>query len=104
MNRFVFLTVAILSATTVLADDEPCCAYSAPVETKASCAKTFATLDLTAEQRAKMEKLAADCDKTGCSKEGMATMEKAAKDVLTEDQFVAWKTACGAEPAGKMKS
>jgi len=71
---------------------------------KAACATTFAKLDLTAEQKTKMETLAAECDKSGCSKESMAKMEKDAKGILSEEQFTAWKAACSGKMEAKTQS
>jgi hypothetical protein len=58
---------------------------------------TLASLNLTAEQKPKMEKLAAECGKGGCTKESMAKMNKEAEQVLTKEQFVTWKAACEGE-------
>ena len=70
----------------------------------AMCQATFAKLDLTAEQKTKMEKLAAECDKAGCTKESMTKMEASAKGILSEKQFSAWKAACSAHHAEKTQS
>ncbi len=85
-------------ASVAFAGDKACCAKTASNDMKAGCSATFAKLDLTADQRAKMEKLAAECDKGGCKKETMAKMEKGAEGVLSPAQFAAWKQEC----AGKM--
>ena len=71
---------------------------------KAACAATFANLNLTAEQQGKMEKLAAQCDKSGCTKESMAKMEKSAKGILTAEQFTTWKAACSGKMGEKKQS
>ena len=41
-----------------------------------------------------MESLAADCEKSGCTKESFAKMEKGAKQVLSKEQLAMWKSAC----------
>ncbi len=62
---------------------------------------TFANLDLTAEQKTKMETLAAECQTGGCTKESMAKMEAGAKGILSEEQFVAWQSACRTKTSEK---
>src|SRR5205085_7699560 len=89
LNSLVLIATAIFAASTVFADDKPCCANGQNMT--AMCEATFAKLDLTAGQKAQMEKLAMECDKGGCTKESMAKMEKRAKGILTNKQFAAWK-------------
>ncbi len=81
-------------SSLAFAGDKACCAKNASNEMKAGCAATFVKLDLTADQRTKVEKLAAECDKGGCNKETMTKMEKGAKGVLSPTQFAAWKKEC----------
>ncbi len=98
-KAFGFVAAALFAASSVaFAGDKACCAKTASNDMKAACSATFAKLDLTADQRSKMEKLAAECDKGGCNKETMAKMEKSAKRVLSPAQFATWKAEC----TGKM--
>lgn len=71
---------------------------------KAACAATFANLNLSSEQKSKMEKLSAECDKGGCNEASMAEMEKQARGILTEEQLAAWKAACAARKSEKKQS
>ena len=87
------IALAAFTAASVFAGDKACCAKAAG-NTKEACMATFAKLDLTAEQKGKMETLAEECTKTGCTKESMAKMEKGAKSILSKEQFAAWKTEC----------
>ena len=64
---------------------------------------TFANLNLTPEQKAKMEKAAADCHKGGCTEETMAKMNKDAQEILTEQQYAAWKDSHKTHKAGGKK-
>jgi hypothetical protein len=86
-------------------DEAACCAGMAGKEMKGACSATFANLNLTAAQKSKMEKLAADCEKGGCNEQTMAQMEKSARKVLNKEQFTQWKAACsGHDQAGKKQS
>lgn len=88
----------------MLAEEKACCTTMAANESKQACSATFATLDLNADQKAKMEKLAAECDKAGYNKQSMAKMEKNAKTILSKDQFAAWKAACTRKMSDRTQS
>ncbi len=98
MKKFsllAFLAAGLLAASTSFAGEKGCCAsMSGEKMAKGACLETFAKMDLTAEQKAKLETLAAECDKAGCTSESMAKMEAGAKDVLSAEQFDSWKSAC----------
>lgn len=106
MIKVTFLAIcgtALLAVSPIVAHEEAaCCATTAAA--KASCEKTFAKLDLSAAQKTKMQKLAAECDKSGCTKEGMAKMERGAKTILSKKQFAAWKSACDSKTSEKTQS
>ena len=93
------ITAAALTAASAVAGDKACCATTTTAANKHNCEATFANLDLNAEQKAKMQKLAEECTKGGCNKDTMAKMEESAKSILSKEQFAAWRSACG----GKME-
>lgn len=94
-SKLAVAAFALFAASSAFASDKACCASMASTEMKPqACEATFANLGLNAEQTGKMKKLAAACDKTGCTKESMTQMEKGAKGVLSKEQFAAWKAAC----------
>ncbi len=103
-TALAFVAAGMISASSAFAGDKACCAHGASNDMKAACEATFAKLDLNAEQKTKMETLAADCDKGGCNKETMAKMEKGARGVLTKEQFATWKAACSGKMAEKAQS
>jgi cytolysin (calcineurin-like family phosphatase) len=96
-----FLAAGLLAASPAFAEDKDCCAHASTAGMTASCDATFAKLDLTVAQKTKMKKLAAECDKSGCTKESMAKMEKKAQGILSKEQFAAWKAACAGKTADK---
>jgi len=104
LTGLAFLAAGLFAVSSAFAGDKACCAHNASNDMKAACEATFAKLDLNAEQKNKMETLAAACNKTGCTKESMATMEKAAKGVLSKEQFATWKAACAGHSAEKTQS
>ena len=106
MTKFkglAFLAAVLFAASPLFAGDKACCAHQASNEKK-NCSATFANLDLTTEQKTKMEALAAECHKGGCNEESMAKMEKSAKGILSKEQLAAWMAACKGEHAEKTQS
>ena len=89
-----FLAVGCFAISQVSAEEKACCAHGGAKQAKMDCSATFANLNLNADQKAKMEKLAADCEKGGCNEQTMARMEAGARKVLNKEQLAAWKAAC----------
>jgi hypothetical protein len=58
------------------------------------CTQTYATLNLSAEQKTKMDALVAKCNKNGCTKESMEAFMKSAEGVLSKEQMATLKTEC----------
>lgn len=97
MTKFTllaFVAAGLFAASTAFAGEKAgCCAMGGEKMSKAGCEMTFAELDLSAEQRTKMQKLAADCHAGGCTEETMAKMNQEAEKVLSKEQFAAWKAS-----------
>ena len=70
--------------------DGGCCAKNA----KMDCTQTYAKLNLSAEQKTKMDALVAKCNKNGCTKESMEAFMKSAEGVLSKEQMATLKTEC----------
>ena len=78
-NALAVMAAGLVVAGSAFAGDKACCAQHAKND-KAVCAASFAGLDLTAEQKSKMETLAAECDKSGCTHGSMAKMDTKRED------------------------
>ena len=85
--------VAMLMASNAFAGDHACCAKGASKADAMACVN-LATLNLTADQKAKIEAWQADCMKAGCTKESRKTFLKQAKEILSADQFAQLKAQC----------
>jgi hypothetical protein len=70
--------------------DGGCCAKNA----KMDCTQTYAKLNLSADQKTKMDALVAKCNKNGCTKESMEAFMKSAEGVLSKEQMATLKTEC----------
>ena len=66
--------------------DHACCATGAKMDTA-----SFAPLNLSAEQKTKMDGLVEKCNKDGCTKESMAAFMKSAETILSKEQMATFK-------------
>ncbi len=103
LKVLAFLTVGMFAVSQVFAGDKACCAHGGAQQAKMNCSATFANLDLNADQKAQMEKLAADCEKGGCNEQTMAKMEQSARKILDKEQFAQWKAACASHQHSEKK-
>jgi Spy/CpxP family protein refolding chaperone len=93
LNGLALITAAVFAATSANAGDKGCCAAHAK-NGKMHCAQTYAKLNLSSEQKVKLEKLEAQCNKAGCTKESMNKFMKSAEGILSNEQFEALKAEC----------
>jgi len=87
------VAAAMLTASSAFAGDKACCANGAADRSSMTCVD-LATLNLTPDQRAKIEAWQADCMKAGCTKESRKTFLKQAKGILSAEQFAQLKAQC----------
>jgi Spy/CpxP family protein refolding chaperone len=97
MKKFAglaFLAAAAFAVTPAFAGDKQkeksCCAAKGEMD----CAATYAKLNLTAEQKAKMDALVEKCKGSGCTKESTEAFMKSAENILSKEQMAAFKTEC----------
>jgi Spy/CpxP family protein refolding chaperone len=100
----VILAAAMLVAAPAFAGGKGgCCMKNAAHETKGSCMNmTLAELNLTADQKQKMEKWQEECCKAGCTKESHAKFLSKAKGILSAEQYDKLKASC--EPGKKTEA
>jgi hypothetical protein len=87
------VAVAMLIASSAFAGDKACCVKGVSNTDKTACAD-LATLNLTPDQKAKIEAWQAECVKAGCTKESRKTFLKQAKGILSPEQFAELKARC----------
>ena len=100
MRKFTGLALmaaAALAVASAYAGDKEkdggCCATHA--NSKMDCSQTYAKLNLSAEQKTKMDALVAKCNKDGgCTKESMEAFMKSAEGVLSKEQLATLKAEC----------
>src|SRR5436309_15821927 len=89
------VAAAMLIASSAFAKDKSgdmaCCAKNA--SNQKSCAN-LASLNLTADQKSKIEAWQSECLKGGCTKEGREGFLKKAQGILSADQYAKLKAEC----------
>jgi hypothetical protein len=86
------LAVGMLMASSAFAGDKACCAKGA-ANAGVACVN-LATLNLTADQKTRIEAWQTECMKAGCTKESRQTFLSRAKIILSAEQFAQLKAQC----------
>src|SRR5436853_4577400 len=95
------LTLLTLGTLSVLSpgfagpkpDADACCAGSASHANNAACID-YGSLNLTGDQKSKIEAWQAECTRAGYTKESRPTFLKQAKGILSAEQFAKRKEKC----------
>ena len=87
------LAAAMLVASGAFAGDHACCAKGASKAQPMACAN-LASLNLTPDQKTKIDAWQAECMKAGCTKESRQTFLNHAKGILSPQQFGELKAQC----------
>lgn len=96
MTKLIAVAVAgMLVAGSMFAGEHGDCA--AGHDGKMACAVSTADLNLTPEQKTKMDALMAEHHKEGCSKASETKYMHEAKGILTAEQFAKFKAECKGE-------
>src|SRR6266567_3839467 len=87
------VAAAMLTASSAFAGDKACCAKGASNMGSRACAN-LTMLNLTPDQKAKIDAWQADCMKAGCTKESRQAFLSHAKGILSAEQFAQLKAQC----------
>ena len=95
MTKLITLAVAgLFAAGTMFADEHGNCAKKVGNEEKVACQASMANLNLTAEQKTKMDAAMAEHHKAGCTEASEAKFMKDAEGILTPEQYAKFKAEC----------
>jgi len=87
------MTAAAFVVTPAFAGDKDkdhaCCATGEKMDSA-----SFTKLNLSAEQKTKMDGLVQKCNKDGCTKESMEAFMKSAEGILSKEQMATLKAEC----------
>ena len=95
MTKFIALAVAgMFAAGTMFAGEHGDCTKQVGNEAKAACQVSLASLNLTPDQKAKMDAAMSEHHKAGCSEASEAKYMKDAEGILTKGQYAKFKADC----------
>src|SRR5260370_30549398 len=95
MTKFIELVVeGMFAAGTLFAGEHGDCTKKVGNAAKPACTVSLASLNLTADQKTKMDTAMAEHQKAGCSEATEAKYMKDAEGILTKDQFAKFKAEC----------
>jgi len=103
MTKLIALVAAgLFAAGTMFAGEHSDCTKQVGNEAKAACQVSLGSLNLTAEQKTKMDAIMAEHVKAGCSEASEVKYMEEAKGILTTEQYAKFKTEC--KKGGKDKT
>ena len=95
MTKIIALVAAgMFAAGTMFAGSHSECTKQAANTGKMACEVSLASLNLTPEQKTKMDAAMAEHHKAGCNEASEAKFMKDAEGILTADQFAKFKAEC----------
>jgi hypothetical protein len=95
MTKLIALiTAGLFAAGTMFAGEHGNCTKQVGSQAKAACQVSLASLNLTPEQKTKMDAAMAEHQKAGCSEASEAKYLEQAKAVLTPEQYAKFKAQC----------
>jgi Spy/CpxP family protein refolding chaperone len=95
MTKLIALvTAGLFAAASVFAGEHGDCTKQVGNEAKMACMVSLASLNLTTEQKTKMDAAMADHQKAGCSEASEAKYMEHAKSILTPEQYAKFKAQC----------
>src|SRR5215472_13166387 len=95
MTKLIALVAAgMFAAGTMFAGSHGDCAKQVANKDKMACEVSLASLNLTPDQKTKMDAVMAEHMKAGCNEASEAKYTEEAKSILTKDQFTKFETEC----------
>jgi hypothetical protein len=95
MTKFIALVVAgMFAAGTLFAGEHGDCTKKVGNASKPACSVSLASLNLTPDQKTKMDGVMAEHHKAGCSEASEAKYMKEAEGILTKEQYAKFKAEC----------
>src|SRR5437016_7913106 len=95
MTKLIALVVArMFAAGTMFAGEHGDCTKKVGNAAKPACTVSMASLNLTADQKTKMDAAMAEHMKAGCSEATETKYMQEAKSILTKEQYAKFKAEC----------
>jgi Spy/CpxP family protein refolding chaperone len=95
MTKLIALvTAGLFAAGTMFAGEHGNCTKQVGNQAKMACQVSLASLNLTPDQKTKMDAAMAEHQKAGCSDASETKYMDAAKGILTPEQYAKFKAQC----------
>jgi hypothetical protein len=94
MKLIALITAGLFAAGTMFAGEHGNCTKQVGNETKMACHVSLASLNLTPDQKTKMDTAIEEHHKAGCTEASEAKYMEEAKTILTKEQFAKFKAEC----------
>ena len=95
MTKLIALiTAGLFAASTMFAGEHGNCTKQVGNEAKMACQVSLANLNLTADQKAKMDAAMEEHHKAGCTEASETKCMETAKSILTKEQYAKFKAEC----------
>src|SRR5438132_14173541 len=88
------VTAGLFAAGTMFAGEHGNCTKQVGNEAKMACTVSLASLNLTPDQKTKMDAAMADHQKAGCNEASETKYMEAAKGILTPEQYAKFEAQC----------
>jgi Spy/CpxP family protein refolding chaperone len=95
MTKMIALVAAgLFAAGTMFAGEHGDCTKQVGNKGKMACEVSLASLNLTPDQKTKMDAVMAEHAKAGCNEASEAKYMEEAKGILSKDQYAKFKAEC----------
>lgn len=98
------VTAGLFAAATVFAGEHGDCTKQVGNKTKMACEVSLASLNLTPDQKAKMDAAMEEHHKSGCNEASEAKYMEEAKSILTPEQYAKFEAQCKKGEKGKTQT
>lgn len=105
MTKFIALvTAGLFAAGTMFAGEHGDCTKQVGNHSKMACTVSMASLNLTPDQKTKMDAALEEHHKAGCNEASEAKFMETAKGILTPDQYAKFESQCKKGEKGKTQT
>jgi len=102
MTKLIALvTAGLFTAATMFGGEHGDCTKQVGNKSKMACEVSLANLNLTADQKTKMNTAMEEHHKAGCNEASEAKYMEPAKGILTPEQYAKFETQCKKGEKGK---
>ena len=98
------VTAGLFAAATMFAGEHGDCTKQVGNQAKMACTVSLASLNLTSDQKTKMDAVIEEHHKAGCTEASEAKYMESAKSILTAEQYAKFEAQCKKDDKGKTQT